>query len=355
MRGFHPGVAPDLDATDRSHARRDSRRRMALAAGHYRDRMGFTLVPIHPDAKRPVEGLTDWQAQPLGPRAVDRYIRQGAGLGVVHSLSGTAALDADMEFDFVARALEAAGVDFGALLDAGGPAIIGNPAKPPKLIFRVPAEYELARKALNWPKQGEPGPRSVVLELRAGPVQDLLPPTSHPNTGEQYRWIPDIPRRKEDLPPIPGPLLGLWLAWDQLRPAMEAACPWSECPAPAPARPGNGRSYEGPSIIEAWNERVPSSMVLERNGYKRAGDGRWICPDSTTGDAGVVALDGRVYSHHASDPLGDGHAHDAFDVLRLLEHNGDAGQAARSAARELGMDPPGRAARVRAALARGAT
>jgi len=77
---------------------------------------------------------------------------------------------------------------------------------------------------------------------------------------------------------------------------------------------------------------------LERNGYRRVSAGRWICPDSPTGAAGVVALHGRIYSHHASDILGDGHAHDSFDVLRLLEHNGDAREAARSAARELGLD-----------------
>jgi putative DNA primase/helicase len=334
--------------------------RMMEARAHYMGVLGFAVVPIHPKRKKPVEGLTDWQLRRLDSQELDRHIRNGCGLGVVHGLSGTAALDADMESDFVARALKAVGVDFRALQEAGSPAIVGNPAKPPKLIFRVPAGYDLSRRVLNWPKRTNPNRVEVVLELRAGPVQDVLPPTPHPDTDEPYEWIGGPPSSREDLPLIPGPLLGLWLAWDQLRPAMEAACPWAERPAPAhPPRPRNGRSYEGPSIIEAWNEGVPPSVILERNGYKPDGRDRWICPGSTSGDAGVVALDERVYSHHASDLLGDGHAHDAFDVLRLLEHNGNAKEAARSAALELGLDlrprsePRERAARARAALSRG--
>jgi putative DNA primase/helicase len=312
---------------------------MLRARVHYTDRLSFAVVPIHPNRKKPLEGLTDWQRRRLDSGELDRHIRNGCGLGAIHGLSGTATLDADGVEEHVTIALAAAGVDFAALL-AAGPATVGNPQRPAKPWYRVPDGYDLGRRALNWPKRGDPNRREVVLELRAGPVQDLLPPTIHPDKGGTYAWIGAPPRRREDLPLIPGPLLGLWLAWDQLRPRMEAACPWAQRPALAPPSPSDGRSYEGPSVsvIERWKETVPASVILERNGYKRVGVGRWICPGSTSGDAGVVALDERVFSHHAGDLLGDGHAHDAFDVLRILEHNGDAQEAARSAARELGLD-----------------
>ena len=52
----------------------------------------------------------------------------------------------------------------------------------------------------------------------------------------------------------------------------------------------------------------------------------------------MVLLDDRVFSHHASDVIADGHGHDSFDLLRILEHGGDARDAARSAALELGLD-----------------
>jgi putative DNA primase/helicase len=46
-----------------------------------------------------------------------------------------------------------------------------------------------------------------------------------------------------------------------------------------------------------------------------------------------------VYSHHGSDPLSDGHTHDAFDVYRILDHAGDTKAAVKAAAEELGMGP----------------
>ena len=317
--------------------------RMLRAWTHYTERLGFALVPIHPKRKKPLEGLTDWQRRRLDSGELDRHIRAGCGLGAVHGLSGTATLDADGTKEHVTIALSAVGIDFVGLTNAG-PCTLGNPNRPPKPWFRVPDGYDLTRRVLKWPKREDPNRQEVVLELRAGPVQDVLPPTPHPGSGEPYMWMPgNAPRGREEFPLIPAPLLGLWLAWDQLRPLMEQACPWAEREresiANSTSRPASqaARPYEGPSVIERWNETVNPSVILERNGYKRVGAGRWICPDSSTGDAGVVALDGRIYSHHASDLLGDGHAHDAFDVLRLLEHNGDAREAARSAAQELGL------------------
>jgi hypothetical protein len=44
-----------------------------------------------------------------------------------------------------------------------------------------------------------------------------------------------------------------------------------------------------------------------------------------------------VYSHHGSDPLADGHAHDAFDLFRILDHGGDARAAVKAAVEALGM------------------
>lgn len=314
--------------------------RLLGARAFYMDRLGLRLTPL--EGKRPF--LPNWQDRALTPEELDGYVRNGRGLGCVHGPSGTATLDADAPEELVTVALAAVGVDFPALLEAETPAIIGNPAKPPKKVYRVPEGYDLSRRALRWPKKDDPKGREVVLELRAGAVQDVLPPTDHPDTGAPYRWTV-VPRRREDLPLVPGPLLGLWLAWDLLLPRMEAACPWAEpAPSPEPTRPpprNVALSTDGPSIIETWNERVPVSVVLDRNGYKPAPHvkGRWISPDSTTGTPGVVLCDsGRVYTFHESDPLAGPHAHDAFGLLTVLEHGGDAKEAAQAAARELGLE-----------------
>jgi putative DNA primase/helicase len=42
-----------------------------------------------------------------------------------------------------------------------------------------------------------------------------------------------------------------------------------------------------------------------------------------------------VFCHHAGDPLSSEHAHDAFDVFRLLEHGGDYRTAVKAAAQAL--------------------
>lgn len=95
------------------------------------------------------------------------------------------------------------------------------------------------------------------------------------------------------------------------------------------------------SAIARFNTDHDVSAILERNGYAPAGRNRWTYPESTSGDPGVRLLpdDGgakRVYSSHGGDPLNDGHAHDAFDLVRLLEHGGDM----RAALHSIGIAKP---------------
>jgi hypothetical protein len=102
-----------------------------------------------------------------------------------------------------------------------------------------------------------------------------------------------------------------------------------------PNRNGNGADS---GVIGAFNERFEVSAILERNRYEKRGT-RFLAPDSTTGLPGVHIFDGgRCYSHHANDPLNDGHSHDAFDVFRLLEHGGDGKAAVKAVAEVLGID-----------------
>lgn len=86
------------------------------------------------------------------------------------------------------------------------------------------------------------------------------------------------------------------------------------------------------SPIDAFNEAFTVIDMLERHGYKRKGEGRYLSPFSTSGSAGITLLDdGRIYSHGTSDPLADGLPHDAFDLFKTLEHNGDQTKALKAA------------------------
>lgn len=98
--------------------------------------------------------------------------------------------------------------------------------------------------------------------------------------------------------------------------------------------------------IAAFNEKYSVADVLERNGYQVAGSNRYHPPGDITGEPGVRLFpdSGRVYSHHANDPLNteyEGHAHDAFDCFRLLEHGGDMAAALNAAGNEFTTIDPG--------------
>ena len=99
---------------------------------------------------------------------------------------------------------------------------------------------------------------------------------------------------------------------------------------------------ETKSVIAAFNAQADIGQILEEHGYKPKGSRRWLWPGSTTGLPGVRILPGNgkdklVYSSHSGDPLNDGHAHDAFDCLRILQYSGDMPRAVHEAARLIGI------------------
>ncbi len=90
------------------------------------------------------------------------------------------------------------------------------------------------------------------------------------------------------------------------------------------------------SVIDAFNEAYDVGAILTSHGYIRRGK-RYQSPTSTSRMAGINVLkcrDGkdRIYSHHNSDLLNTGRAHDAFDVYAILEHGGDHWRAVQAAA-----------------------
>lgn len=98
------------------------------------------------------------------------------------------------------------------------------------------------------------------------------------------------------------------------------------------------------SVIAAFNDMASIDQILKKNGYKRLGK-KWLCPNSTSGIAGVSIISDRetrrerVFSHHsmASDPLANGHAHDAFSAFAVLEHGGDVRAATIAAGEQTGI------------------
>jgi putative DNA primase/helicase len=196
--------------------------RAARAAGYYTAELGWSLVEIPPGRKGPVRsgwperGIADADAALAWWTQHARY-----GMGLLHGPSGTCTLDADADVELVVRALAAADVDYAALLAEPGPRIIGDPVKPPKLLYRVLTGLELRHHSLRWPTETDPQLTRGLFELRAGGVQDVLPPSVHPRTQQPYRWQ-HCPKTRADIPYLPRELARVWLRWEEYAPAMMA-------------------------------------------------------------------------------------------------------------------------------------
>lgn len=295
----------------------------------YCERLGWYLVSIPAGTKGPV--AFGWQKPErcvyTAEDAVDYWSRNpDHNVGLLHSASGTVALDVD----HVANTriiFEGLGLDYDAIL-ASGPRIVGR-ADRGKVLFKAPRGVDLKTHKIAWPIQGQPGKTEVVFELRAGAVQDVLPPSVHPDTGRPYTWAG--PSVFDGLPDLPHGLLVLWQEWDRFRPQLQDLCPWRVKPefAPPPKRrPAGDRT----SVIDTYNAAVDIHTALQQAGYKRTAKDRYLSPNSTSGLAGVVVFDDdRAYSHHASDPFDSAHSFDAFDLFCQFEHAGNVAKAVSAA------------------------
>ncbi|MEP1353260.1 MAG: AAA family ATPase [Tateyamaria sp.] len=303
-------------------------------AQHYTS-LGWALVAIPPGSKAPTD--SGWQKQ--GKPAEHWQSNPKHSMGLLHGLSGTCALDID-HMGHTRLIFDAMNIDLDALL-ANYPRIVGNPERG-KVLFKVPHGVTLETHKINWPIEGNPSKREVVFELRAGAVQDVLPPSIHPDTQKPYAWAG---ASCEDLPELPAQLLMLWQGWDDHKDQMADLCPWA-APRPqkrlseraAPSKPP--RDYgEGESVIEQYKAAVPIALALEEAGFTRCEPDRYLSPNSTSKKPGVTVdrEANQAFSHHGSDDHINGeHRFDSFNLL-ALNHNGDLSAAAKEAAEWLGL------------------
>ncbi len=296
----------------------------------YIERFAFKLVPLQ--GKRPIGEAWNCDQNLIATAGAARshWSRHpNDNVGACLQPSGLVSVDVD-DLKGARLVLAAEGIDLDAFI-AAAPTIIG---RTPRLEFKAPA-VTLARKSVVWPARS-PGEKPVtVLELRAGRVQDVLPPSVHPDTKQPYRWL--TPPR-DGFPPLPQSLLSIWQDFDAFKHRARNLCPWAD---PEPAKPDprriRNRERTGPSVIAAFNDAHDTAALLEAHGYRPAGKRRWSSPNGH-GVAGVVVLpSGRVYCHHSSDALGDGRARDAFDLYAHFEHGGDVRLAVKHAAQALGL------------------
>jgi hypothetical protein len=200
-------------------------------------RHGFSLVPIPQGTKGPRTAGWNIKANAIKSQA---DLPQGWGIGLAHAYSGTMAFDID-EWDTTAMVLGLQGINLQALYDANDAVIVDSGrAGHGKLLYKMPLGMALPSKKIII--NG-----ITAYELRCATangltVQDVLPPSIHPDTQQPYRWAGKGHWMR--LPELPQSLLDLWhglleqdkvrtlatgdgvdASWDEIRSAIESISP----------------------------------------------------------------------------------------------------------------------------------
>lgn len=97
------------------------------------------------------------------------------------------------------------------------------------------------------------------------------------------------------------------------------------------------------SPIDAFNDQNPLHDLLAHYSYKKVYKSKdyekWIRPDSSSGNAGIIVDSDKFYSFH-NDQFNDGKRHDAFDLM--MKHEGLSLRDAVSKAAKNSIAPDGR-------------
>jgi hypothetical protein len=163
---------------------------------------GLQLCPIEPGSKGP--NTSGWNKPENAITQPDQF-PPGMGVGLLHSFSGTMALDVD-SFDHAEMLLACNGINLQALMNAPDAVqVISGRAGHGKLIYKMPPGVVLPSKQVKL--------IGVAFEMRCATanglsVQDILPPTIHPDTRQPYTWGGAGDWRA--LPTIPEALLRVW-------------------------------------------------------------------------------------------------------------------------------------------------
>jgi hypothetical protein len=176
---------------------------------------GWALCAFAPGTKGP-EGkeAVGWNSR---RRAITAPIEAEAMAqgGLLHAYSGTACLDID-HLAYARPFLAEHGIDIDAMLHAPDSVQIvsGRPNRA-KLLYRLPSP--LVSKKLCRYESIVDGKKYHAIELRCATrgglsVQDVLPPSIHPATGQPYQWKygNDLVGSWRALPELPEALLRLW-------------------------------------------------------------------------------------------------------------------------------------------------
>jgi hypothetical protein len=176
------------------------------------------------------------------------------------------------------------------------------------------------------------GKKQIAIETKAEGGYIIVAPSLHGTTGNRYEAIRGS---FAELPKIPDERASKLI---QLAQNLDQTAIELDFSAQTVMKLGS----KNQAIIDEFNRNHSVEELLTKHGYKRYADGKYLAPNSTSGNPGILISDRNgkqvCFSFHA-DQLGEDLKpesgtplpHDAFDVFRILEHGGDF-QAALHAA-----------------------
>lgn len=156
---------------------------------------GWHLVPIPLGSKGPLTPGWNKREQCIADPAIAEWL--DGNIGLAHAYSGTCAIDVD-DMGKATEWLAARKVDLHALLNAPDAVRIESRPGRAKLLYKLPVPF---------PSFNVGGLEFRCAAANGMTVQDVLPPSIHPETGEPYRWAG---AHWSLLPPLPGDLANVW-------------------------------------------------------------------------------------------------------------------------------------------------
>lgn len=193
-------------------------------------RHGFVLCPIAPGSKAPTGKR--WNSRGNAATAEQAATLQSAGL--MHSYSLTCAIDID-NVKVAGEWLAARGVDLKALWSGAAVGISSGRLNRAKLLYRLAEPLQSVKRAEFI---GDDGKKYTAIDFRCATrdglsMQDVLPPSVHPDTGKPYEWkyADEMVGDWRNLPEIPASLLVVWKA--ELRALQIEAAEASSAPVSA--------------------------------------------------------------------------------------------------------------------------
>ena len=185
---------------------------------------GWSLVPIDGGRKGPT--FRGWNLPQRCVTDPDTAAEIDGNVGLAHAYSRTCVIDVD-DLATARDWLADRGIDLAELMSAPDAVMISSGRRNRgKLLYRLPdgGEPLMSRR-----------PTGSGLELRCGSgggltVQDVLPPSIHPDTGQPYKWIFGEVGHWSCPPVLPDALLQLWQAEATVQEPAATAAPSGAAP-----------------------------------------------------------------------------------------------------------------------------